>query len=80
MGFIHFFTEHWKCTSHTLNWFIFLLLLIKVMVHHSLSLLVFLVPLVWRGNLLWRQFVAGGEVSFLSEMGVSAPQLRTVLT
>lgn len=50
------------------------------MLHHSLSLLVFLLPLVWRGNLLSRQFVAGGEVSFLSEMGVSAPQLRTVLT
>lgn len=63
--------------SHTLNWFIFLL--IKVMLHHSLSLLVFLVPLVWRGNLLWRQLVAGGEVSFLSETGVSAAQLHTGL-
>jgi len=51
-GFTRFFTKNWKCTSHTLHWFI--LLLIKVMLHHSLSLLVFLVLLVWRGYLLWR--------------------------
>lgn len=52
---------------HTLNWFT----LIKVILHHSLSLLVFLVPLVWRVNLLCRQLV--------TELSLSCPKWEFLL-